>query len=111
MIHFGLLLSAVWNSEPETFVTSALAMRDLCRQTATGDKNPALGLAAFLAAGAIEGSDKLLFIATKSLQALTYRIGQLAGASISKEGQGLIPVSGEDAKWLETYRRGSSPRF
>jgi hypothetical protein len=111
LIHFGLLLSAVWNSEPETFVTSALAMRDLCRQTATGDKNPALGLAAFLAAGAIEGSDKLLFIATKSLQALTYRIGQLAGASISKEGQGLIPVSGEDAKWLETYRRGSSPRF
>jgi hypothetical protein len=95
LIHFGLLLSAIWSSEPEHFVSRAVAMRELCRQAATGDKNPALGLAAFLAAGAIEGSDKLLLTATKSLQALTYRIGQLVGASISKEGQGLIPVPDE----------------
>jgi glucose-6-phosphate isomerase len=91
LIHFGLLLSAVWNCEPETLVNSALAMCDLCRQPAAGDKNPALGLAAFLAAGAIEGSDKLLLVATRSLQTLTYRIGQLAGASTSKEGQGFDP--------------------
>jgi hypothetical protein len=28
LIHFGLLLSAVWNSERQTFVSQAAAMRD-----------------------------------------------------------------------------------
>jgi len=43
----------------------------------------------------MEGREKLLLTATKSLQALTPRIGQLVGASISKAGHGLIPVSDE----------------
>jgi len=106
LIHFGLLLSAIWTSEPETFVSIAMAMRDLCRQPSSAGKNPALELAALLVAGAMEGREKLLLTATKSLQALTPRIGQLVGASISKAGHGLIPVSDELPKWSENYRRG-----
>jgi transaldolase / glucose-6-phosphate isomerase len=106
LIHFGLLLSAIWSCEPATFVSSAVAMRDLCRQSATNGNNPALGLAAFLAAAATGGRDKLLLTATQSLQAFTYRIGQLVGTSITKEGQGLIPVADEPPKWSENYRNG-----
>ena len=107
LIHFGLLLSALWRSDPQVLVSRAVAMRDLCRQSAANSKNPALDLAALLAAGAIEGSDKLLLIATESLRPSTYRIGQLVGASMSRKGRGLIPVCEELPKSLEIYKRSS----
>ena len=105
LIHFGLLQSTIWNSEPEDLVSRAVAMRDLCRQP-DGDQNPALGLAAFLAAGALEGDDKLVLVGTRSVGALTYRIGQLVGASLDKEGQGFVPICDASPTWLEVYRRG-----
>jgi glucose-6-phosphate isomerase len=108
LIHFGLLLCAVWSSEPQTFVSLAAAMRDACRQSAAVDKNPALGLAAFLAAGALDGNHKLLLLGTKSTHNLTHRIGQLVGASMCKNGHGLLPVCDEPPKWLEIYRQGFS---
>ena len=108
LIHFGLLQSAVWNSEPQELVSRAMAMRDACRQSATIDRNPAPGLAAFLAAAAMEESGKLLLVGTRSLRGLTYRIGQLVGASTCKEGQGLLPICNEPPRWLEIYRQGFS---
>ncbi len=108
LIHFGLLLSAVWNCDPQAFVSQAAAMRDACRQSAPADKNPALGLAAFLAAGALDGGHKLLLLGTTSTRNLTYRIGQLVGASMCKHGRGLLPVCNDPPRWLEIYRRGFS---
>ncbi len=105
LIHFGLLLSALWRFDPADLVSLAMAMRDLCRQSAPPEANPALMLGALLAAGAIEGQDRLLLLGTKSLEALTYRIGQLVGASTSKGGQGLIPICGGLLKPLEIYER------
>jgi len=106
LLHFGLLSSAIWKYEPQTLVSRAIAMREVCRQSPTVDVNPAPGLAAFLAAGAIEGSNKLLLLGTRSVQALTYRIGQLVGASMCKQGQGLLPICDEMPRWLEMYRQG-----
>ena len=93
LIHFGLLLSAIWRLEPQELVTRAKSMRELCKR-APGDGNPAAELAAFFSAGEESGKDKLLLLGSKSLQASTYRIAQLVGASTSKGGQGLIPVCG-----------------
>jgi transaldolase/glucose-6-phosphate isomerase len=93
LIHFGLLLSAIWRSDPQELVSRARATRELCRK-APGSGNPAAELAAFLTAAATTGNDKLLLIGSPTLQASTYRIAQLVGASISKGGQGLIPVCG-----------------
>ncbi len=93
LIHFGLLLSAVWRLDPQELVLRAKSMRELC-QRAPGDGNPAAELAAFFAAGEESGKDKLLLLGSKSLQASTYRIAQLVGASTSKGGRGLIPVCG-----------------
>ena len=106
LLHFGLLSSAIWKYERKTLVSRAIAMREVCRQSPTVDVNPAPGLAAFLAAGAIEGSNKLLLLGTRSVQPLTYRIGQLVGASTCKQGQGLLPVCDEIPRWLEIYRQG-----
>jgi transaldolase / glucose-6-phosphate isomerase len=93
LIHFGLLLSAVWRLDPQELVMRAKAMRELCMR-APDDGNPAAELAAFLAAAEASGNNKLLLVSSKGLQASTYRIAQLVGASTSKCGQGFIPVCG-----------------
>jgi transaldolase / glucose-6-phosphate isomerase len=93
LIHFGLLLSAIWRVEPLKLETQAKAVREQCKR-APDDWNPAAELAAFLAAAEASGSDKLLLLSSKALQASTYRIAQLVGTSTSKGGQGLIPVCG-----------------
>src|ERR1700721_770912 len=56
-----------------------------------GDAIPRGEVGGFLAAAEISGSDKLLLLSSKGLQASTYRIAQLVGASTSKGGHGLIP--------------------
>jgi transaldolase / glucose-6-phosphate isomerase len=101
LIHFGLLLSALWRFEPADLATRALAMRDLCRLPTEG--NSALTLAAFLAAGGTEGHNKLLFLSTASLEAATHRVGQLVGATTSKGGRGFVPVSGAVPRALKAY--------
>jgi glucose-6-phosphate isomerase len=106
LIHFGLLLSALWNFDPADLASRAEVMQDLCRQSTPPEENPALTLGALLAAGVIEGHDKLLLLSTKSLEASTYRIGQLVGASTSKGGRGLIPICGQPPRPLEIYQRG-----
>jgi transaldolase/glucose-6-phosphate isomerase len=106
LIHFGLLLAGICRFDAALFLSCVLATRDLCRPSAPHDANPALALAAFLAAGVAEGQDKLLLIGTKSLTALTYRIGQLVGASTSKGGRGIVPICDGFPRPLETYQRG-----
>jgi transaldolase / glucose-6-phosphate isomerase len=93
LIHFGLLLSAIWRIDPQELVVRAKSMRELCKR-APADGNPAAELAAFFSAGEESGKDKLLLLGSKSLQASTYRIAQLVGASTSKGGRGLIPICG-----------------
>ncbi|HEY2821080.1 MAG TPA: hypothetical protein VGJ06_08575 [Candidatus Acidoferrum sp.] len=93
LIHFGLLLSAVWRVDPQELAMRAKAVRELCKR-APDDGNPSAELAAFMAAAEVSGSDKLLLLSSKALQASTYRIAQLVGASTSKGGQGLIPLCG-----------------
>jgi transaldolase / glucose-6-phosphate isomerase len=93
LIHFGLLLSAIWRLDPQELVQRAKATREMCKRT-PDDGNPAAELGAFLAAAEVDGKDKLLLVGSKCMQASTYRIAQLVGASTSKGGQGLIPVCG-----------------
>ena len=92
LIHFGLLLTALCRLDPAGLLSRAAAMRDLCRPPTPPEANPALALAAFLAAGAIEGHNKFLLFSSKTLTSLMYRIAQLVGVSMGKGGQGLIPI-------------------
>jgi transaldolase/glucose-6-phosphate isomerase len=106
LIHFGLLLSALCRFEPASFLDRAAAMRDLCRSSTPPQANPALALAAFLAAAAVEGRDKFLLAANKTLTALTYRFAQLVGVSMGKGGQGLVPICDSIRDVFESCRRG-----
>jgi transaldolase/glucose-6-phosphate isomerase len=92
LIHFGLLLSALCRLDPASLLSRAAAMRDSCRPSTPSEANPALALAAFLAAGAIEGHNRFLLFSPKSLTSLMYRVAQLVGVSMGKGGQGLIPI-------------------
>ena len=105
LIHFGLLLSAVGRLDPQELVSRAKLMREICSR-APEDGNPAAELAAFFVAAEVSGRDKLLLLSSKSLQASTYRIAQLVGASTSKAGQGLIPVCGGLPGTTERALRG-----
>jgi transaldolase / glucose-6-phosphate isomerase len=93
LIHFGLLLSAVWRLDPQELVMRAKFMREACKRP-PDDGNPAAELAAFLAAAEETGNDRLLLLSPDSLTASTYRIAQLVGASTSKGGRGLLPICG-----------------
>jgi transaldolase/glucose-6-phosphate isomerase len=105
LIHFGLLLSAVWRLDPQELVTRAKLMREACKR-APGDGNPAAELAAFLAAAEATGNERLLLLSADSLTASTYRIAQLVGTSMSKGGRGLIPICGGFPGGSERALRG-----
>jgi transaldolase/glucose-6-phosphate isomerase len=106
LIHFGLLLSVLCRLDPAKLLARAAAVRDLCRPSTPPGANPALALAAFLAAGAVEGKDKFLLFNTKPLTALTYRVAQLVGVSMCKGGRGLIPICDNARSAFEIYQHG-----
>lgn len=105
LIHFGLLLCALCRFDPASLLARATQMRDACRPPTPPDANPALALAAFLAAGALEGHDRFLLLSSKALAPLTYCVGQLVGVSMTKRGQGLIPITGGGPRFSETCQR------
>jgi transaldolase/glucose-6-phosphate isomerase len=106
LIHFGLLLSALCRLDPASLLSRAAAMRDLCRPSTPPEANPALALAAFLAAGTAERHDRFLLLSTKSLTSLTYRVAQLVGVSMGKDGQGLIPICDNAQQAFQISQRG-----
>jgi glucose-6-phosphate isomerase len=59
------------------------------------ERNSALRLAAFLAAAARAGRDKLTLLPSPALRALGYWIEQLVAESTGKGGRGVLPVEGE----------------
>ncbi len=111
LIHFGLLLSALCRLDPAHLLGGAAAVRDLCGPSTPPESNPALKLAAFLAAAAVEGNDRFMLLSSKTLTALTYRIAQLVGVSMGKGGRGLIPICDNDRDAFALCRRGCVAAF
>jgi transaldolase / glucose-6-phosphate isomerase len=105
LIHFGLFLSAFYRVDPVSVLSAAIAMRDLCWPLTSPEANPALHLAAFLAAAAVDGTDRFLLFNTPSLEGLPYRVGQVVSVSMCKAGRGLIPMRGRIPGLLATCRQ------
>ena len=106
LIHFGLLLTGLCRFTPENLLVHAAAMDQQCRRQDFHDGNPAVSLAAFLAAGANAGHDRLLLFGTASLAALANRVAQLVGVSTSKNGKGVVPITVEVPSASDTYQKG-----
>jgi transaldolase / glucose-6-phosphate isomerase len=105
LIHFGLFLSAFYRVDPASVLSAAIAMRDLCWPLTSPEANPALHLAAFLAAAAVDGTDRFLLFNNPSLEGLPYRVGQVVSVSMCKAGRGLIPMRGRILGLLATCRQ------
>ncbi len=106
LIHFNFFLAAVCRLPPSDLLARTQSMRDACGPSAPLDTNPALSLAALLAAAEIEGLDRLVFFSTDSLKPVSRRIGCLVGASTGKEGRGIVPISGQSSYPIEMLQSG-----
>jgi transaldolase/glucose-6-phosphate isomerase len=106
LIHFNFFLAALCRLDPGNLLARTLAMRDACGPSAPQGANPALSLAAFLAAAEIEAPDRLCFFTTDTLNPVARRIGSLVGASTGKDSQGIIPIFGRPSYELAMLRKG-----
>ncbi len=92
--YFGLVPAALWGVDLAAVLDTATQMRAACGPAAPDASNPALELGALLSAGALQGADKLILLATPRLVPLGNWIEQLVAESTGKEGKGIVPVAG-----------------
>jgi transaldolase/glucose-6-phosphate isomerase len=95
LIHFGLFLSVVCQINPGELSARMSSMAEACGPSTPAPMNPALTLGAFLAAGEIEGRDRLIFLSTPSVERFGYCVGNLVGTSTGKEDHGIVPIFGQ----------------
>jgi hypothetical protein len=74
-----------------------------CAADVTGARNPGLVLGAILGQAAVDGRDKLTFLADESIAPLGAWLEQLMAESSGKLGKGILPVAGEQAAGPESY--------
>jgi glucose-6-phosphate isomerase len=93
---FGMVPAALIGVDVGVLLAAARDMESACRSTTVRD-NPGLSLGALMAAGALEGRDKLTLLLPPRLQALGLWIEQLVAESTGKHGKGVVPIAGEPA--------------
>jgi transaldolase/glucose-6-phosphate isomerase len=104
LIHFNFFVSALCRVDPADLLARTRSMRDACQASAPAEANPALQLAAVLAAAQLEQQDRLVFLCSENLQALARRFGELVGASTSKDGRGIMPLFGRASALIELIK-------
>ena len=91
---FGLVPAALMGIDLDDIVASARAMADACREP-DPRRNPGLALGALMAAGALSGRDKLTLVLPPQFQRFGLWVEQLVAESTGKQGQGVVPITGE----------------
>ncbi len=92
LLHFGALLTVLSILTIDQALAAARSMRQLC--SVDSSSNPAIRLAAFLAATALSHSRYLIFLSAPSLAPYSCRLANLIGSSFPEEGPGLLPICG-----------------
>jgi glucose-6-phosphate isomerase len=102
---FGLVPSALMGQDVASLVGWSLAMLAAC-EPGFGEArvHPALGLGVAMAAGARAGRDKLTLVLPADLEPFGLWIEQLVAESTGKQGQGVVPISGEPLPHHDRYR-------
>lgn len=106
LIHFSLLLAAVTDIPTPSLLALSVQMREACGPSTAASVNPALPLAALLAAGEQHGLDKLILMNSPRLNHLDLQIGNLVGLSTARRGHGIIPIFGETSYPVEMFQKG-----
>jgi len=99
--HFGLVPAALVGVDLTALLAEAHAMLAACRRPV--HENPGARLAAFVAAAARSGRDKLTFRIDPTVEAFGSWLEQLLAESTGKNGRGILPVTGEPARPAANY--------
>jgi transaldolase / glucose-6-phosphate isomerase len=101
--HFGLVPAALMGLDVDRLLQSANWMMRQCAADVSGARNPGLVLGAVLGQAALDGRDKLTFLADEVVAPLGAWLEQLIAESSGKQGKGIIVVDGELVGDPESY--------
>ena len=101
---FGLVPAALLGLDVEHLLLRANWMMRQCAADVSGARNPGLVLGAILGQAAVDGRDKLTFLADKAVAPLSAWLEQLIDESSGKQGKGILVVDGEALAAPESYR-------
>ena len=102
---FGLVPAALIGADPGHLLRRAEAMLEACAPGVPLADNPAAQLAALLATMRHSGQDKLTLLVPPDLAGVGAWIEQMIAESLGKQGQGLIPITGEPRREPSAYGR------
>ncbi len=92
---FGLVPAALMGVDLAQLLERAEAMANQCGPDVSAADNPGATLGVTLAEAALAGRDKLTLLMPPPFDALGLWIEQLVAESTGKDGQGIVPVTGE----------------
>ncbi len=100
---FGLLPAALMGVDVEELLARALRMVHACVSCVDVENNPGLQLGTALGEIGRQGRNKVTFLVPESISTLGMWLEQLLAESTGKEGQGLLPVAGEQIGDPQVY--------
>ena len=92
---FGMVPAALMGVDVARVLRLAREMETACRAE-RGDANPGLALGALMAAGALNGRDKLTLLLPPPLKSFGLWVEQRVAESSGKQGKGIVPIAGEE---------------
>ena len=101
---FGLVPAALLGLDVEHMLLRASWMMRQCAADVSGARNPGLVLGAIMGQAAVNGRDKLTFLADEAVAPLGAWLEQLIDESSGKQGKGILVVDGEPLAAPESYR-------
>ena len=101
---FGLVPAALLGLDVEHMLLRASWMMRQCAADVSGARNPGLVLGAVMGQAAVDGRDKLTFLADEAVAPLGAWLEQLIDESSGKQGKGILVVDGEPLAAPENYR-------
>ena len=101
--YFGLLPATLMGVDVGELLARALRMVHACVSCVDAENNPGLQLGVALGEIARQGRDKVTFLVPESISTLGMWLEQLLAESTGKEGQGMLPVAGEQLGDPDVY--------
>jgi transaldolase / glucose-6-phosphate isomerase len=101
--HFGLVPVVLMGLDADRLLERARWMMHQSAVDVSGARNPGLVLGAVLGQAALDGRDKLTFLADPAVASLGAWLEQLIAESSGKQGRGIIVVDGEPVADPEEY--------
>jgi glucose-6-phosphate isomerase len=92
---FGIVPALLMGADAEALLQGGLDGLEHSRPDVDPDQNPALQLAAAVAAGVRTGHDKITYVLDPALATMGLWVEQLVAESLGKDGTGAVPIVGE----------------